>query len=315
MRSRSPAARSSVGPLLAALSLVLLTGCATVDPAPFAQFASSLQPLRAGSDTQAGATVEASRQDLIQRVATGEITADQLQLAPVPSQPFRMAYGFAENEPNFIKFNRFRQGLAALNDAMIDYAQSLVVLSGGGEGGDILPTAAQFDQLARDLNANAGSAAEALGVSLDADRQALLSAAAIQLFKTYIESKRRRALAAAIAEVQPRVEELATSAQNAVRLLASPVVSEYSDRVLPLATASPPNAVPILKLNDDTQATLAALESLWRSYGALPAAHRDLAAAANEKKTGLAGIVALGNEAVHLQGLLTELQKANAPGP
>lgn len=313
MKPRSPAARWTVRPFLAALAVVVFGGCATVDPSPFAQFASSLQPLRSGSDTQSAARAEASRQDLIRDVAAGELTADQLQLAPVPSQPFRMTYGFAESEPNFIKFSRFRQGLSALNDAMIGYAQSLVVLAGGGEGGDILPTTAQFDQLARDLNANAGAAAGALGVTLDPNRQALLSAAAIQLFKTYIESKRRHALAGAIAEVQPQVEALAGAAQGAIRILASPVVTEYSDQVLPLAVASPPDAVPILKLNDDTQATLAALESLWRSYGALPAAHRDLAEAAAKKKTGLAGIVALGNEAVHLQGLLAELQKANTP--
>ena len=315
MKPRSPAARSTVRPLLAALGLVAFTGCATVDPAPFAQFASSLQPLRDGSDTQAAARAEASRQDLIRDVAAGEITTDQLQLEPVPSQPFEMTYGFAESEPNFVKFSRFRQGFSALNDAMIGYAQSLAVLAGAGQGGDILPTTAQFDQMARDLNANAGSAATALGVTLDPNRQALLSAAAIQLFKTYIETKRRHALAQAIAEVQPRVEEFSTAAQGAIRILASPVVTDYSTQVLPLAVATPPNAAPILKLNDDTQATLAALESLWRSYGALPAAHRDLAEAAAKKKTGLAGIVALGNEAVRLQGLLAELRKANAPAP
>jgi hypothetical protein len=48
------------------------------------------------------------------------------------------------------------------------------------------------------------------------------------------------------------------------------------------------------------------------SYGALPAAHRDLIGAADGKTTGLAGIIALGEEATRLNGLVTQLTKANA---
>jgi hypothetical protein len=329
MRLLSPESRSTARALLLALGLAItVTACASVDPAPFTQFASSLQPLRAGSDAQAGAAVDASRQDLIREVAEAEVNPADLQLEL--TDPFKPTYGFFECEPgepgessepcepNFVKFNRFRQGLAALNDAMVAYAQSLVVLAGAGEGGDILPTTAQFDELARDLNANAGTAASALGVSLDPGRQALLSAAAVELFKAYIENQRREALARAIAEVQPRVAEFSSSAQQAVRILASLVVTDYSKKVLPLATASPPNAEPILVLNDATQANLATLESLSKSYGALPAAHRDLSAAASMEKTGLAGLVALGDEAIRLQGLVTQLKAANAaaaPGP
>ena len=206
-----------------------------------------------------------------------------------------------------------RQGLAALNDAMIDYAQSLVVLSGGGQGGDILPTSAQFDQMAQDLNANAGTAAAALGVNVGPERQALLSTAAVQLFKAYIEHKRRRDLARAIEEVQPRVDDFAQMAQQAVRILASEVKKEYSAAVPPLLEADPPNATPILNLNDTTQATLATLESLASGYAALPAAHRDLKSAAEKKTSGLAGLVAFNNEAIRLRGFVKQLAQANAP--
>ena len=93
--------------------IVLLGGCAGVDPAPFTQFASSLQPLRAASDTQAGAAVDASRQDLVRQVAAGEVSTADLQLEFDAADPFNAAYGFAESEPNFTKLIRYRQGLAA----------------------------------------------------------------------------------------------------------------------------------------------------------------------------------------------------------
>jgi len=290
----------------------LCAGCASVDTGPFVQFASSLQSLRTGSDSQADTAVTASRQELVDKVTEGEVSPADLQLEFAPSNPFVTSYGFAEKEPNFAKLIRFRQGLAALNDAMIDYAQSLVVLSGGGQGGDILPTSAQFDQMARDLNANAGTAAAALGVNIGPDQQALLSTAAVQLFKAYIEHKRRKDLAEAIGQVQPRVEEFSRAAQEAVHFLASMVETDYNKEFLPLATVNPPNATPILNLNDTTQATLATLATLSSSYAALPAAHRDLRAATAKKTGGLSGLIAFTNEAIRLQGFVDQLAKANA---
>jgi hypothetical protein len=305
-------------PLLRALARILVlgvtvlgAGCASVDPGPFTQFESSLQTLRNGSDAQAGTAATASRQDLVDQVASGKVSPADLQLEFDTSNPYVTTYGFAETEPNFVKLIRFRQGLSALNDAMVGYAQSLVVLAGGGQGGDILPTTAQFDQLAKDLNTQTGTAAAALGVQVGAERQALLSTAAVQLFKAYIEHKRRKDLAQAIEEVQPRVDEFAKTAQQAVHFLASMVQTDYNEQILPLATVNPPNATPILTLNDTTQATLATLESLSSSYGALPAAHRDLKAATEKKPGLLAGLTAFNNEALRLQGLVDELTKAN----
>ena len=292
--------------------LVLGAGCASVDTGPFTQFASSLQSLRTGSDSQAGAAVMASRQELIEKVATGEVSPADLQLEFTQSSPFASSYGFAENEPNYVKLIRFRQGLAALNDVMIAYAQSLVVLSGGGQGGDILPTSAQFDQMAKDLNANAGTAASALGMNIGSDQRALLSTAAVQLFKAYLENKRRRDLAEAIGEVQPRIDEFSVAAQDAVHFMASMVQTDYTKDILPLTTVNPPNATPLLNLNDTTQATLAILEALSNSYGAVRVAHRDLKAATAKKPGGLSGLIALTNEAIRLQGFVNQLAKANA---
>jgi hypothetical protein len=287
-RAKTP---SSALALILVLGVVVLgAGCASVDPGPFTQFASSLQSLQEGSDSQAGAAATSSRQDLIAQVASGEVSPADLQLDFSDSNPFVTSYGFAEKEPNFVKLIRFRQGLADLNDAMLAYAQSLVVLSGGDQGGDILPTSAQFDQMATDLNANAGTAATALGMNVGPDQRALLSTAAVQLFKTYIEHKRRKDLVQAIEEVQPRVDEFSRAAQQAVHFLASMVETDYNEEILPLAT----------------------LEALSSGYGALPDAHRDLKAATSKKTTGLPGLIALTNDAIRLQGFVDQLAKANA---
>ena len=292
--------------------VVILASCATVEPAPFTDFANSLTPLRSGMDAQVGAVVTASRKELIEKVAAGKISTADLQLAFDPSDPFVTTYGFAQNgEPNFAKFKRLNMGLSALNEAMITYAQSLAILAGGGEGGDILPSTAEFDQMARDLNTNTGTAVASLKLTIDAGKQALLSTTAIELFKAYIENKRRKELVEAIGEVQPRVEEFSRLAQHAVHLLAELVETTYDKKILLLATSTPPNGEAILDFNDKTQATLVILQSMRSSYGALPAAHRDLMAAANKKQTGLAGIMALGEETSRFKGLVEQLAKEN----
>ena len=68
--------------------LVLGSSCASVDTGPFKQFASSLQSMRAGSDSQADAAAMASRQDLIKKVAAGEVITADLQLTFQESNPF-----------------------------------------------------------------------------------------------------------------------------------------------------------------------------------------------------------------------------------
>ena len=300
---------SRVWAVAASLVGLLEVGCASVDAGPFTQFAASLQPLRDGSDSQVAAVADAAKADLIQKVIDGEVSPADLQLQ---FDGFTTTYGFAGTEPNYPKLIRFRQGLAALNDAMIAYAQSLVALSGGGAGGDILPSSAEYDQMAQSLNANAGTAASALGINVSPGNRGLLSTVAVQLFKAYLESKRREDLQRAIAEVQPRVAEFATAAQNAVAFLGEMVETEYDKKILPLATATPPNAKPILALNEATQATLGALASLAASYGALPSAHRDLSAATAKKPGALAGLIALTEEATRLQGFVIQLAQANA---
>jgi hypothetical protein len=294
--------------------MFFMTGCASVDPEPFSMFANSLQPLRDAVDVQAEAVMTESRKELIQKVAdeNDPMIAPDLQLDfPAPGH-FASRYEFGQNgEPNFVKFRRMQLGLSALNDAMISYARSLEMLGGGAGTGDILPSTTEFSQMARNLNASAGTAAAALNISTDPGKQALLSTAAIQLFKTYIENKRRKDLVKAIGEVQPQVDAYSESARQAVGLFAEVVKKEYSKKIIPLSEAQPPNALAILDFNDATQSTLAILKSMANSYGALPAAHRDLKAAANNKSAGLSGIIALGEEAMRLNGLVNQLTEVN----
>jgi hypothetical protein len=284
-----------------------MTGCASVDPKPFSDFAAGLRTLRDGADAQAGVNVEANRKRLIEQVEAGNISPADLQLG-FPTD-FGTDYSFSASgeEPLFIKLARLEQGLKALNDAMVSYADLLVTMAGNET---VNP--ADFDTMTDDLNTDIGSAAAALQLKLPAEQQALISTAATKIFEEYIESKRRRSLTAAINEVQPQVRRFAQAGQTAIRAIAAGIKTTYTaDLFMPLALANPVDVEAILQLNESTQSTLATLEALWRSYGQLPAAHANLAAAASSRKHGLEALLAFNAEVIRLGGEVSTLTAEN----
>jgi hypothetical protein len=299
--------------LLGAALLVpalIVGGCATVDPAPFAEFASSVQTVRNSSIPQTASAADAGRDKLLAAISAGELSPADLQLTF--EGPFDARYASAEDEPLFIKEERLAHALTALNDALAAYAQSLVILAGGTAQGDILPSAQGFEQMTKDLNHNARVAAATLQFDLNPGADALLSVAAVRLFQTYIGNRRREALADAIGAVQPNIEAYAEAADRAVRILAEGIETDYLSEFLPLATASPPDARPILALNAQTQTRLATLKALSESYRKLPLAHADLVRAASARPGLLPGLTALNQEAERLATLVRELTQANA---
>lgn len=292
------------------ISALMSGGCGTVNTDPFVEFASSTQTLRLSSARHMQTLAGGSREKLLAAVKAGELDAADLQLTF--EGPFAASYGAAGDEPLAIKEERFGRALGALNDAVVGYAQSLVLLAGGDPAGDILPSQQGFDQMAKDLNKNAMAAANTLQLDVGARQGALLSTVAVRLFQAYIENQRRETLAEAIAEVQPGIAAFATAADQATRLLAEGIETDYLAQFVPLATATPADVRPILALNEETQARLATLKALSASYRQLPRAHEDLVRAASTRPGILAGLTALNQEVNRLAALVRGLEEANA---
>ncbi len=289
-----------------------LLGCASVDPAPFDQFAQGLRSLRDGTDALATVDVQNARDRLSEQIRSGDVSLLDLQLGFGPEFVHNFPFG---EEPLFVQLERFQIGLLALNDAMIGYADLLARLAGNE-----VVDRATFDQLTTDLNANALSAANALDLGIGGDDSALLSTVAVTAFRGVIESKRRAGLAGAIKDVQPQMAEFSRKMVVAIKFLATGVTTDYDDQfraiVGPVAAAGGEpidDAVieKVLTLNTRSQETLGTLSALSASYQRLPAAHEDLIKAAGKKPGGLAGLIAFTNEALRLHTLYTNLAAAN----
>jgi hypothetical protein len=280
----------------------ICSGCAKINTAPFNQFKTGLESLREGADAQAAVDVENARARFVARAKSGKIEIPDLQLGF--NAPFGYEYSFGD-EPLYVTLTRFEQGMSALNGAMISYAQLLVTLAGDET---IDPT--RFDQLTKDLNGNATAAAKALKLNIPGNETALLSTAAVAIFRAIVERKRRRELTSAIREVQPQVVAYSNAMKTALAFLATGVTTDYDDQISPLI--QPPGDVDgILKLNQNTVTTLKTLDALSASYGKLPEAHADLAKAATKRPGVLTGIIDFTNEALRLNALAKELAAAN----
>ena len=294
---------------------LILTGCASVDPVPFTQFATDVKNLRAGVDAQTTTDVQNARARFVEKVESGQIPPFELQLElvnPDSLPPFGMHYGFAkpDGEPLYFKMLRFQQALGSLNDALAGYTTVLAQLAGDG-----MIDQNSFDQLANDLNANVSGAAKTLGLGSGGKELALISTAAAKIFETVIEKKRMKDLRQAIQEVQPQIEMYSRAVQSTIKILGNGVAVDYDDKINPLINLPPPASSQtleaILSLNSQTQKTMDTLGSLYTSYGLLPAAHANLAQAASKKPGDLSGLLDFTNETLRLYNLYKGLAASN----
>jgi hypothetical protein len=286
---------------LLAAQLLLTLGCSSLDPSRFQSFSTSLQELTTGVEAQADQDYTSTRARFVAEAGTGKIALTRLQLSFDADDSYGFSY--AEGEPLFVKVHRFQLGIGRLNQAMQAYAALLVELAGG----ELIPQA-RFDQLTRDLNANAAAAARTLGMEVSGQDLGLISTTAVEVLRGLLEQKRRRALAEAVAANQERIEQFAGRMEEAIELLAAGVRQDYTQQYMKIALAAvdAPDRTDavnqILALNQQTEESLRMLRSLAASYRALPAAHAALARDAGQA-AGLGGLVDLANHTLHLRAL------------
>ena len=288
--------------VLFAFGLVsILSSCASIDTTPFKQFKTGLENLRDGANAQAATDVQNARARFATWAKADKTRIPKLQLEFPLDSNFGYQYPDALGEPLFISLTNFQHGLKSLNRAMVTYATLLA-----GLADDDTLDAGQFDQLTKDLNGNASSAAKALKLDISSQKTAFLSTAAVTLFRAALEGQRRHNLQRAIEETQPQVDAYAQAMKLALTFLATGITADYVDQAKPLISTTD-NVDELLELNQQTQATLDTLDALHASYDKLPAAHADLAEAVNKNPGVLTGIFSFANETARLNALYEEL--------
>jgi hypothetical protein len=300
--------------LIIVLAILGVAGCASISPAPFTAFTTSIQELRDGADASLSVVHERTRDRYIAEAAAGDaVKIEGLLLTQPAGDPFGWA---SANPPLFLKVAQFRGGVHQFNSAFVGYAGLLGQLASPD-----LVTSEQFEQLARDLNANLRTSARALGASGSPDKEiAIFSTLGTAAFRAYLKNKQRSSLLKALNTNQPTIQEAAELGASAVRITAMALRNEYNHSSAKLAAsiANPrlsdsgkrETLKELIELDEKFIKEISVLRTLHSSYVALPAAHQELAVGLVDPKRGLPMIVELLENARDLNRLHDELSKA-----
>ena len=321
VRHSAPIVRRPVCILAIALAILGIAGCASISPAPFTAFTTSIQQLRDGADASLSVVHERTRDRYIAEAAEGDVAKVQaLMLTQPPGDPFGWA---SANPPLFLKAARFKEGVYRLNSVLAGYAGLL-----GQLASPELVSSEKFEQLAKDLNGNLRNAVETLGVSSPSNKEiAIFSTLATTAFRVYLQNKQRTSLLEALNSNQPAIQNTAELGASAVRLTAAALRHEYD-----LSSAKIANLVAkptasnsqkqtairdLVELDEKFIKEMSMLRILHQSYVAVPAAHLELATGVADLKLGLPMVIELlenGRELFRLYQELSNDDKKKAAG-
>jgi hypothetical protein len=299
--------------LAVSLWIMGMAGCASISPAPFTAFTTSVQQLREGADASLSVVHERTRDRYIAEAAEGDVTKVQaLLLTQPPGDPFGWS---SANPPLFLKAARFREGVYRLNSVLVSYAGLL-----GQLASPELVSSEKFEQLAKDLNGNLRNAVQALGVSSPPNKEiAIFSTLATTAFRLYLQNKQRTSLLEALNSNQSAVQNAAELGASAVRLTAAALRHEYDLGSANLANlVAKPNVSSsqkqaavrdLVELDENFMKEMAVLRILHQSYGVVPAAHLELARGVADPKLGLPTVIELLENGRNLLRLYEELSK------
>ncbi len=299
--------------LAIALAILGIAGCASISPAPFTAFTTSIQQLRDGADASLSVVHERTRDRYIAEAAEGDVAKVQaLLLTQPPGDPFGWA---SANPPLFLKAARFKEGVYRLNSVLVGYAGLL-----GQLASPELVSSEKFEQLAKDLNGNLRNAVQALGVSSPSNKEiAIFSTLATTTFRVYLQNKQRTSLLEALNSNQPAIQNTAELGASAVRLMAAALRHEYDLSSAKLANLVAKPTVSnsqkqtairdLVELDEKFIKEISMLRILHQSYVALPAAHLELATGVADPKLGLPMVIELLENGRELFRLYQELSK------
>ena len=299
---------------------VISSGCASVNPKPFQDYEVSTRRLQDGMETVFIVDRQMTTEGFIQKVVDGDSKSlKELSLQfPAKTSPFEIAFEGAP--PIFITIAQAERRMASLNRAFSDYAALLVMLAGSE-----VVNQETFDSLAKDLNGNILDTANQLkkqGVTIpDNINQGIgiVSIAAAEGFRAYIENKRRESLKEALDKNQTIINQWSVVALNALENIGLDVQHEYERKRGVLSKLIVSGGVDseiktakvqeLVLLNTSMFDIMGVLQELSLAYSKMPAAHANLAESIDNEEFSLPDLKSYYDQARHLQSLYKSISQ------
>jgi hypothetical protein len=293
--------------------LLAAAACTTLDPAPFEAFEEAAGRVAQGSDAAFRLDEKWSREGYVDRfVSRGGSYRDLLlNLDDPAAEP--------ASQGGMLALRDAARAMAALNGGFLDYATLLARLADTG-----VLTQPEADRLEADLNARVSGLSTrfgALGVEIPPELRsgtAVFTVAAVEGFRLFLDSRRRRALREALAGNQALVEGWCGVAREALVRVGEELHFEYRERARVLSKgygAAKTDAArrrlvgQMLSRNEALLDALATLRALDASYASMPAAHASLAGSLERRGATLADLERFSDRARELRILYERLRR------
>jgi len=185
--------------------------------------------------------------------------------------------------PAFNVIAKSGDGLAKINQAMIDYANFLVLFNSANEN-----SKASLEAAANKIGASTTSVASQFGVELNPARVGAFADLGVSAVQQLLAKKQRDGMAAVMSDFQPGIRFFASLGSQAMAISATGIKEEYNNenrktaRAIAVETDGAKRlslVEKLLKLNEQTSAQLDSLGLLGAAYESLPNAHDELMSA------------------------------------
>ncbi len=299
--------------------ILLLAGCATVDPHPFRQYAAAVKEAGDGLDKVLGKDMEWSRDRYIENVLDGSVNLANTALLDRKS-PFTVSFpetGGVTLKPTFFLLQDARVTLSSLNEAMEKYVTVLGMLAGS----EVL-NPQTFDAMAKDTDAGLNSVIKKLGAQVPGTVVPLFSVGSIEVAQLIIDGKKHDALVKIMTETQAAIDEYCKKCLTMLLILDESLATDYGVKALALEGAFS-RIVPekrstdvkartavehLIQLDSDYLALVHALKTAKNVYETLPEGHRELLKSVEKTPVGFEAIKNLYEEGKRLKSIYDKLE-------
>ncbi len=297
-------------------SFIFIVGCSSINPKPISKFSSSLQNVKSGMDSALSIDYEWNKDGFINGFAS-DTDSKLSSLKIIFPTGTNGLFEFTDNKKQiYLELKKLRPAVYELNSCLYSYSQLLVALTD-----DSLVSVDEFETMAKELNANLNKTYGALGLDVDSKANAIISTAAAEAARLYIEYKRKSYFIDFINNNQQNIETYSNHCIQLIDIIYISLKRSYPKMVEPLeeewqAAKNVDKRIKIteemLSINEKLIDMIATLKELKDIYIILPKAHKDLAKAVEYPDLNPAGITELYNSGQRLYRIYTQLLSENS---
>ena len=169
--------------------VLIVGGCSSINCKPISKFSSSLQNVKSGMDSALSVDYEWNKNGFINGFAcdsNSELSSLKIILPRGTSAVFEYT---DKTKQTYFELKKVRAAVYELNSCLYEYSQLMLALADNS-----LVNADKFEAMSKELNTNLNKTYESLGIKVDSNANAIISTAAIEAARLYIEHKRKSTL-------------------------------------------------------------------------------------------------------------------------